>query len=286
MRWALAEVSLMDITVFEYSAAGGCDIPIYFLSDIHWGQAGVDKRALNEAVGMIAADDGAVVVLLGDLVDAIVPLGDKRFNPLEIDPNYTVADLEELPKAQADDLLLILDKIKDKIMVSVSGNHETAFTKYHGFNPAKYIANRLGVPLINYLGYHSIKVNIGGHIEYIQLLLNHGDGGGGKSAGAAKNKIDDLARFFDADIAAFAHIHKLEILHNTIIGLDSTRSNLKRRQQLAICTGCFLRTYTDSENYFAHKGRRESDVGMVKVTVTIKSSSGWYRKIKAEEIRF
>lgn len=105
-------------------------------------------------------------------------------------------------------------------------------------------------------------------------------------AGFAKNKIDDLSRYFDADIYAFAHIHKLETLHTTIIGLNANGTDIKRTSKLSICTGCFLRTYTEEENYFAHKGRRESDVGMIKVSVRYKNADRWERTITAEEIRY
>lgn len=277
----------MDLTKSELKIKYDEQINLYFLSDIHFGQACVNKQALREAVATIAADKSARVLFLGDLIDAIVPLGDKRFNPLEIDREYSVADLEELPKKQADDFLALIDPIANKVIASVSGNHEDKFTKYHGFNPAKYIARRLGVGLIKYVGYHVIKVDVGSHVEHVTLFLNHGDGGGGKLAGAAKNKIDDLSRFFSADICAFAHVHRLETLHNTYIGLNKSYTGIVKRKTLSVCSGCFLTTYADKDNYFAHKGRRESDVGYIKATIKFSNDkdNGWTKSINATEVR-
>lgn len=277
----------MNLTQSKHKIKYKDSIRIVPIGDIHEGQIGAAIEELKTAIKSASETPNTFIVLMGDLIDAIVPLGDKRFNPNEIDKKYTIEDLEDLPRLQADRIVELFEPVKSKILTYVSGNHENAFTKYHGFNPAKYIARRLDVPLVNYFGYHTMIVDVGGHCETLKIYLNHGGGGGGKTAGYAKSKIDDLTRHFDFDMALLGHTHRIEVLHNTRVGINNNGTALKRKRNVVVNTGCFLRTYGEHDNYFAANGCRESDIGHVNIDITFKNckTDGWIKKYKVEEVR-
>jgi len=67
------------------------------------------------------------------------------------------------------------------------------------------------------------------------------------------------------------HIHQLIEDDKKIIGVDQA-DNLKKRRKYWGASGCFLYTFKEGNtNYFEHTGKNESDIGMLKATIRIKS---------------
>ena len=251
---------------------------IAFLGDIHEGSASHREDSLVEAVRQIR-DGGYYYVLMGDLIDAIIAGGDPRFNPVEIAGKYGLRDLKDLPRKQADNVLSHFDGIEDKCIASLCGNHESEYIKRHAFNVYDHMACKFpNVVKLGYLGILRVVLEhttsgVNGHRAAFDIVLNHGDGGGGKTAGYTKNKLADLAQWWDCDAFIAGHLHRLEVATETYMRPNARMNKIQYRTKWMGMSGCFMDTFsTGHDNYFAHKGRAPSDIGYLRMTLSIGTS--------------
>jgi len=271
----------------------GEPLDIYYLGDIHEGEINCDHDALNEAVKQINKNANkdkrkTAVVLMGDLINCIVHSDKKRFNPAEFDMYYAIHDLVDLPHKQAERVGKLLSPINNLVDVILIGNHEEEYIKRHNFNVYKDIYDnyKSAVPL-GYVGLFRYNVNIKGDSTsmVLDLALNHGSGSSvGDLPGAAINKTFKLFSWFDADISVMGHIHRLSAEPGEVIALNSTGSNLRRQRKWWGSSGCFLKTYEPgNRNYFEDKGKKPSDIGMLKSTTEFRRKSIDGKRIWAKE---
>jgi hypothetical protein len=113
------------------------DWQLYDMGDLHVGSSLFHKDAFLETRERILEEKNSFVVLGGDLIEGIA-IDDKRF---QIDS--TVPDLVPLDE-QVKDVNRLLMPLKDRIIVSLQGNHE--FTLIRKTDIAKRICNHLEIP--------------------------------------------------------------------------------------------------------------------------------------------
>lgn len=253
----------------------GSQMNLYFLGDIHEGNCNTNIKALQEAVEIIKNDENGYWIGLGDYIEAITNTGDPRFNPVELSRKYNLKDLTDLPRKQIQVVYENLLPIRNKCLALVIGNHEEAYIKHNNFDIYDYFANLMGRDLkIGYVGFVKLGIiyeNDRDRPNYtIDVALNHGVGGGGKREGYPTNKVHDLFRWFDAEINVCGHLHKL--VSNQQLFYSTTQSDkLKKTWHHYGCSGCFLETQVEGNtNYFDHKGKPASDIGMLKAEIKIK----------------
>jgi len=110
---------------------------LYDMGDLHIGSSSFHEDALLEAREEIIENKDARVVLGGDLIECIA-VDDFRFQLEALDPEATTAG------EQARRVIELFKPIKDKIVVSLEGNHEWKIRKH--VKLAEHICRELGIP--------------------------------------------------------------------------------------------------------------------------------------------
>lgn len=265
-------------------------INIYFLGDIHEGNCNCNHEALKEAVGIIKNDENSYWIGMGDYIEAITHVGDKRFDPLSISREYNINDLKDLPFKQASRVFEYLYPIGDKCLALLVGNHEEKYTKYNSsdiygkfVNMFKTSAHAENTPpfKIGRVGFYNIGLVVNGSDSakaVIRIALNHGVSGGGYLEGYKINNVHKLFKYMYGDINIMAHIHQLGKDKKNIV-TSTNYGNLVKKGRLWGISGCFLNSYVmGNTNYFeAQAGASgESDIGMLKCSVWITKKDNRY----------
>ena len=256
----------------------GSDVNIYFVGDIHEGNVNCDKDALKTAVKIILEDQNSYVIGMGDYIEAIT-IHDKRFDPIGIAKYYNIQDLKDLPYRQMEHLFKIISPIKDKFIALLMGNHEEAYVKYNSANVYNRFWDMFDNPdlcKLGYVGYMKIGLCFNGKAkdrpdQTIILALNHGDGGSGYLPGYPLNTVHKIFRFSNADVNIMGHLHKLVEDKQNWHGNITQSDRHVMKEKFYGMSGCFLRTYVQgNRNYFEHKGRSDSDIGMLRLNIKCK----------------
>jgi len=263
------------------------ELNIYFLGDMHLGNCNFDEKSLKESVEIVKNDPNGYWFGMGDYIEAITYLGDKRFDPITIAKNFKIRDLKDLPRKQMQEIYQMLEPIDEKCLALLVGNHEEAYIKYNTSDIYDIFQNmfKSKPQKLGYVGFYvlGIKNRKGTNkVNYtIKFSLNHGTGGGGYLEGYPTNLVHKVFKYTYADINVMGHIHKLvedkkEITTVTSSGL------LQRKPRLWGVSGCFLRTYVEGNtNYFEHRAGigGESNVGMLVARLKL-HSEGWSGKLE------
>jgi len=244
------------------------------IGDVHWGAKNCAESLFREQVDWIRKTPNAYAFLGGDLIEAI-NYSDKRFDPKGVktlkvkdkekfvEPRYSTKiiqgsqfsngnkdefSLDNLITAQANEIIKELVPIKNKLLFSLTGNHEEKIRlKYH-HDIAGYMAMQLGIPQLGYGA--MIRVNFSRQVDsgasaVKSFILNasHGDGGG-SNTGAKLNRLIQKARFIEADVFWCGHNHGKA--HSTEIVLSITKAGepiIFDKEKIFILGGSFLKTY-------------------------------------------
>jgi UDP-2,3-diacylglucosamine pyrophosphatase LpxH len=113
------------------------DWTLYDMGDLHVGSTAFHEDAFLEAREEIATSENARLVLGGDLIECIA-VDDFRFQVEATDLNMTEAG------AQAKRIIELMTPIKDKIVVSLEGNHEFKIRKH--MKIMEHICHALEIP--------------------------------------------------------------------------------------------------------------------------------------------
>lgn len=148
---------------------------------------------------------------MGDYIDA-VGYKDPRFNPRDIDPETRVADLDDLWAWQAKAFMRLVEPIKSRCLGLICGNHEESIRLNRQTDPARSIAEWMGVPDLRYAA--TIRIGVyerdSRSAYYSVIVYAHHGFGGGRTKGGKVNKVtrdvDDIAPS-NADIILFGHVH-------------------------------------------------------------------------------
>lgn len=267
----------MEILEFKLNLEKPEKIDIFFLGDIHEGNANHAETEFKEAVKYIKENQNKTYVIgMGDYIDGINHK-DPRFDPVEICRKYKLRDLKNLPVKQVENLLAALNPIQDKFIGLIAGNHEEKYVKHNSFDPVWLMSQKMtSKPKI--LGYNG-WVKFGFFYENdrrrsnfnIDIALSHGIGGGGFREGYPVNLIHDIFRFIDADVHIMGHIHQM-IVDVTSERITVLKNKIKRRKVLYGSNGCFMRKEKiGTRGYFEGKKGKPSSIGMLKLTLDL----GW-----------
>jgi hypothetical protein len=265
----------MEIGHKNFNVKIGDVYNFYFIGDIHEGNVNHAEKELKQAVKIIAEDPNGYWIGMGDYVEAITIDDKKRFNPVTVCQEYGIDDLTDLPYKQMERVFNKLKPIEKKCLALLVGNHEESYIKYNHANIYDRLTEMFTTPpvQIGYVGFFKLgfirekgreRPNI-----TVLIALNHGQGGGGFREGYPINKVHDTFRWTNADVNVMAHIHQLLTDDKKI--LDVTQKNkLKKKRKYFGASGCFLYTYKQgNKNYFEHKGKYESDIGFLQVSIKV-----------------
>ena len=171
---------------------------LWFIGDVHVGAAGWSKVKFERTLKEVEADPSALVVLMGDLAEAILP-ADKRFDFHGVHPDFQHR-LGDLADAEYEYLEKVLAPIQSKIVDILTGNHEEVIRLRWYRDLTRDLCRRLRVP---YLGYDAI---IGlvfqrrkADSQRFVIRAHHGRGGG-RSIGGRLETLYKLSACLSADI--------------------------------------------------------------------------------------
>lgn len=200
---------------------------------MHVGDEFFDEQKFLGYRRWVEQTPNAYVLLNGDILN-IATIG-------SVSDSYSgLRPQEELEKA-----VDLLSPIKDRILVSVAGNHERRIYKESGIDIAKILADRLGC---YYAGDESyLKIRIGskrGHqangkpVVYT-IFMQHGHRGG-RTVGAKINAIAAMASTCLAEIYIGSHIHSITA-HVDLYLVPEIRANkIVEMKRTFISSGAFL----------------------------------------------
>lgn len=248
-----------------YESVAEGQFNLYPIGDIHLGSAACDEKALQAAVSRIAADPKAIVILMGDMIDAVGVTGfDKRSN-LKTLASWLrgLDDVSDVIEEERDMAVNYLAPIADKIVAIVCGNHEDAVEHHRGFNIYWSMVERLAeiggfyAPdvAIGYDGFLRLRFALDGgaqkkhatkgspHVWTLDVYLHHGFGGG-KMPGAKANNLWQLMATYDADLHLVGHTHELLTVSRQVV--TPTMGNMpKIKTRWGVVCGSFHRAYIE-----------------------------------------
>lgn len=261
----------MDIVILNKKLKSTKDkVTIYFAGDLHIGNVNFDRRSFVELINIIKEDQNAYFIGMGDYLDCI-NINDKRFDAKTIDKTYRIKDLSNLAVVQAQDFIKLVTPIKDKILLLLSGNHESKYTRVYNMDIFTYICDKLNVSYrIENVGMVKLNVAIQNRDNrMVTMFLNHGDGGNGKREGYPLNILHDVFRWSDCDVNIMGHIHQLVEDKKYFFSINPKTNKFSQRAKLYGVSGTFLKTYEEGNiNYFEHKGRYGNDIGCLRLTIS------------------
>ena len=214
--------------------------------DLHYGSIDCDYPKIEETIKWIKSKDNARVVLMGDLVD----IG------LKDSVGGGTFDNDHTPEKQIEDIITMLDPIKDKIWCLLTGNHEERIRQRTSINISKIIAKTLDVPYCDSACF--IKVLFGTQ-NYI-MFVTHGSSGALTASGKL-NSVLKYGGYIDADVYMSGHVH--ELMHHTT---DYFKISLKDKMVIKdkrhyVLSGHFLKY----GGYAEQKGYAPGKTGVAKI---------------------
>ena len=267
----------MEVVRKELTVSCGDTMNIYFIGDIHEGNVNHAEPEFRKAINIIKDDPCGYWVGMGDYIEAITVDDKKRFSPLSIAKKYGIEDLKDLPYKQMEAVFKKIEPIQNKCLCLLTGNHEDTYMKHNSSNVYYRFVEMFDnpPPKMGYVGFLKLclKSKAGKNLYSPLFALNHGDGGGGFREGYPLNKLWDVFRWVDADVSVMGHVHRLMEDDKKFLSVSQADVLTKKRRYVGI-SGCFLWTYQDGHvNYFEHKGRNESDIGMLMCSMNISDRS-------------
>jgi hypothetical protein len=238
---------------------------IYFLGDIHLGAAHCDEVLLKKTIEHIRHDGRALVFLMGDICDSILPK-DKRFDSglvaEWVDPSNVLG-------SQVSEAFNILKPIGPKVLGILDGNHEETVKKDQSYRIKRELIDRMGQEgaIWQDLSYSALvrlcftwrKPGSNSTIYPLTLYLHHGWGGG---RGDATNQYPQAMSAYEADWFVYGHTHKRYVF-DAVYHRLKRNGVLQEERRLWGRSGTFLRTIDkgDHASYAEQKGYLPSPRG-------------------------
>ena len=210
-------------------------VNLWVLNDLHLGAKTCKKDQFRKTVEKIRKDKNAIVVLNGDLMEAIHS-SDKRFDMDAIDKEY---DTVEKQYGGVKDLI---EPIESKVIAVGIGNHERTIKKTSGIDLSRLLAEDLGV---RYYG-DALLLKIHATNTNHRCLVIHGSSGATTLTGNI-NAIKKYAEHMDQtpDVVIMGHVHRLDVIHNPKLS-----DNFDVKVKYFAINGSFFGTYKQGENNY------------------------------------
>lgn len=215
------------------------DARLYVLADEHIGDAHAQDEITRAKIERIRADDRALVIVNGDMLNTALKTGPSDVYGERIKPGDQIEYATRL-----------LEPIRDKIVMGTTGNHEHRVYRDTGIDTTAVVFGNLGLS--------SLYVREGGllYIRFGQrggkthgrdappkvwysIYATHGSGGGRKE-GAKAIRLADMASTVDADVYIHSHTHMPMILREAFFRADPYNCTAVRADRLFINTGAAL----------------------------------------------
>jgi len=221
---------------------------LYPFGDLHLGHVNTHIELIKRTVAVIEKDRFARVICMGDYGNVDIP-GDKffDFNSLDL-AHYPTPDLQYAGVMEQ------FTKIKGKIDILLTGNHDDRMAVKHGHNYVEDMAKQLGVPwgwtgaYVRYI-FKRKGSNWGGNtgpaVWTYDVYASHGFAVEMRKSGSRVNRILEMANVFPyADLYLMGHVHTLDINRRTPLRYTK-KGKIEETIKYYVLTGGFLRGYVD-----------------------------------------
>jgi len=247
------------------------------IGDLHHMKVNQSKKQLREVVKWVKENPNVYVIEVGDSADFIAT-SDKRFSASGLPDELLTGTPAEIRKKignvykhSLDELIKELSPIKDRILLSVTGNHEGKVLQYHHFDAQAYKCEGLGIPngkLSCFLNLHLMRSS---NSFLYRIFVKHAPpGGAGRTAGAKYNALEKMIASKEVDIVICGHTHAACYLHQrreTTTISDPPRLALK--DIYAVNVGSFTETLVEGvETYEEERGYRSNPIILHKIIIT------------------
>jgi len=171
-------------------------LTLYPLGDWHLGSRQTDVAFIKQVVAEIANNPEARWVGMGDLIENAI-VGRKSDVYLQI----------KSPKEQIDEVVSILEPIREKGLFCIPGNHEERSMRAVGLHPDEVICAKLWVPYVGYSCLATIDLEKAHTPRSFSVYFHHGAGGGYTAGGKvnAAAKLRAIVPTADAIFSAHSH---------------------------------------------------------------------------------
>jgi len=236
---------------------------LYLVGDTHVGSTACDEQSIERLAATIKADENALVVGLGDYIEAIAP-SDARFDPREVGAFVAPEHMNNIFYVEAAYFCKLMEPTRGKWTMLIPGNHESVAAKQYHTDAAMIIADRLGCPYQGQgeeSGWLRIQFCLGltqKVRDTVDVFCAHGWGGGET---LSTPKYERLTARKRAQIVAVGHGHKPFSFPYTVEGLD--RAGWEETTQ-----GYFVECYPmiAKHGYIAKRGGNAPPAGYVVIT--------------------
>ncbi|OGC94087.1 MAG: hypothetical protein A2W25_11940 [candidate division Zixibacteria bacterium RBG_16_53_22] len=243
---------------------------LYYLTDLHIGNALCDEKLLKEDVACIADDPKAIWIGGGDYAD-FINRADRRHRESSL--AAWLYGKDDIAQEQIKYLENLLSPILDKCLGLCRGNHEDDILSKSERDVYSAIVNMVARPnrpvRLGYGGWVVLLWEDGKKTRWHTTIFCHHGSGGGILPGGDALTLGRLPTWYDFDIAILGHRHTKHWLPNTITGPTFTASKLQQREQAMLFGGTYLGGIdlegTDLESYAEARLLPPRSVGGIKI---------------------
>lgn len=230
---------------------------LYPLGDWHYGSRQCDIKFIERVVAEIKGNPDARWVGMGDFIENAV-VGSKSDVYLQTIP----------PKEQVDEVIKLLDQIRDKGLFFIYGNHEARTMKMVGQQPEEIMSYALRIPCGGYSACAVFDLAKAHTPRSFSCYFHHNTGGGYTSGGKVNNagRLSDIVPTADATFSGHFHITS----RTSRTWFEPGQTSVIRKTGYDYITGSAL---TWNESYAEEKAKPPATVEHIKVTF-IGSTSG------------
>jgi hypothetical protein len=256
--------------------SGKKKVTIRPFGDLQFGTAGFQEGLWQRWVKEAKADDGAVIIGMGDYSDSFRPTIQKRLRGMFVDDSSAAEQLDEMLLKQTQNIAERLSPVKDKIVGLLEGHH------FHRFNNSditttQYLCQLLKVKYLGFVSCIQLVIRTDPNTSRpLNIFATHGSGGSKYSYSDASKLERDIMPFWGADLFIRGHSTKVyavpgspmyEFSEN--VRQDCAPLKVHKRNRLLVNTGGFMEGYVqDKSSYVEEKGLPSCALGYATIEVT------------------
>lgn len=261
-KFQLIEHSRNVFEILAISTVNTTEIPIAFLSDVHWDSVHCDRNRLKRDL-QEARKRGAIVHLVGDIFDFMQGRYDPRGHKSAVRPEFGVDNyFQEVLKKAAKWFAQFC-----KQMIISGGNHESNILKRQEIDVLELFATYLraeGVEVLvgDYAGWTQVAIQRpdGGCRNTAWIQWHHGKGGGAKRSKGVLQVDLNQRENPDAHLSVEGHIHEKWMVPVTIRRINRISRKVSRMRTVHLQCGTY-KQMNPNAGWEAEKGFFEPNLG-------------------------
>lgn len=209
------------------------ELHIIPISDVHLGDKLTNLKLLKECLQRIKEEENTYTIINGDFCNTAIKNG-------KSDVYDTKSPMQEI-----NEMIELLEPIKEKILVLANGNHEARILKETSIDISRIVARQLGIEdryaeAWWYLFLRFGEKTQGRKIPVSYQLAGYHGSGGGRKVGAKANRLEEMSQSVIADLYIMSHTHLPLSTKGAIYLPDYGNNTLVKKQLYYLMTNSFL----------------------------------------------